>query len=311
MNIDQYLWVERYRPKTISDCILPVELKQTFQSMVEKGEILNLTLAGASGVGKTSVARALCEELGLEYIVINGSKDSGIDTLRNDVVGFVSTVSMEGTTKVVILDEADRLTAPMQAALRGVIEEFASTSRFILTCNHKNKIIPAIHSRTAVIDFVIPKAERPKLAAKFMERVKAILTENGISFNDKVLVPLVTRYFPDFRRTLGELQRYSVSGTIDEGILANATDINLKGLSDALREKDFTKMRTWIVNNLDNDVQVLFRKIYEIIGEQVTDLPGFVLVLNKYQFQSTWAVDQEVNLVAFCVEIMADFDFKE
>lgn len=307
-----FLWVEKYRPKKISQCFLPEELKHYFTSMVERGEIQNMLLSGSAGSGKTTVARALCEELGSDYILINGSEESGIDVLRTKIKQFASTVSFSGNTKVVILDEADYLNPnSTQPALRGFIEEFANNCRFIFTCNFKNRIIQPLHSRCAVIDFKIQKDEKPKIAAAFYKRVVDILSSEKIESNPKVVAKVVEKYFPDFRRTLNELQRYSQSGFIDEGILVNISDVNITELVTALKDKDWKAMRMWVVNNLDNDPQSIFRKIYDGLVPLTTQVPQLVLTIADYQYKSAFVSDQEINLVACLTEIMASVSLNE
>ena len=307
----QFLWVEEYRPKKIKDCILPRALKELFESIVKKGDIQNMLFSGPAGTGKTTVARALCEELNSDYIVINGSEESGIDVLRTKIKSFASTVSFTGNTKVVILDEADYLNPnSTQPALRGFIEEFANNCRFIFTCNFKNRIIQPLHSRCAVIDFKIPSQEKPKLASQFFKRVTDVLTEESISFDNKVLAKVVEKHFPDFRRTLNELQRYAQSGSIDEGILTNIGEVNMNELVTSLKEKDWKKMRTWVVNNLDNDPVSLFRRLYDTLVPQTSQVPQLVLTIADYQYKSAFVSDQEINLVACLTEIMASVEIK-
>ena len=309
-NRDEFLWVEKYRPRRIDDCILPDGMKATFQEFVAKGEIPNMLLCGGAGMGKTTVARALCEELGCDYTVINGSLDRNIDTLRNEIMAFATTVSFSGKTKVIILDEADYLNInSTQPALRGFIEEFSKNCRFIFTCNYKNKIIPALHSRTTVIEYKLAKADRPRLAGQFFKRVKEILALENIQADDKAIVKLVEKYFPDYRRILNELQRYSSSGIIDAGILANLGDINTKELLDALKEKDFKKMRQWVANNADTDASI-YRSLYDSLCEHIDSLPQFILLLADYQYKDAFVVDHEINLTACLTEIMAAVKFK-
>jgi len=307
---DQFLWVEKYRPKTIDECILPPEQKETFKQILAKGEIPNMLFAGGAGQGKTTVARALCEELGCDYIVINGSEESGIDVLRTKIKSFASTISFTGKPKVVILDEADYLNPnSTQPALRGFIEEFAKNCRFIFTCNYKNRIIPPLHSRTTVIEFKIPSTTKPKVALNFLFRTKEILEKEGIRFDEPALVKLISRHFPDYRRILNELQRYSVSGIIDEGILIHLEDVNIKELRDALQEKDFKKMRQWVVNNIDNDPKTIFRTLYDQLSKEVKTVPQLILLLADYQYKAAFVADQEINLVACLTEIMATSEF--
>ena len=310
-NREQFLWVEKYRPRTIRDCILPDNLKNTFQEFVDQDNIPNMLLSGTAGTGKTTIARALCEELGCDYIIINGSEESGIVVLRTKIKDFASTVSLAGKVKVVILDEADYLNPnSTQPALRGFIEEFSKNCRFIFTCNFANRIIAPLHSRTTVIDFRLTKQDRPQMAAKFFKRVVDILNQENITHNPKVVAEIVNKYFPDYRRVLNELQRYSSSGTIDEGILVNISDANMKELISALREKDFKKMRTWVVNNLDNDPNVLFRKLYDVLISEVAQVPQLVLLLADYQYKAAFVADAEINLVACLTEIMAACEMK-
>ena len=311
-NREQFLWVEKWRPRTISDCILPAELKNTFQEFVNQDNIPNMLLSGTAGTGKTTIARALCEELGCDYIVINGSEESGIDVLRTKIKDFASTVSLAGKIKVVILDEADYLNPnSTQPALRGFIEEFSKNCRFIFTCNYKNRIIPPLHSRTTVIDFKLNKEDRPVVAAKFFKRLQEILTAENVTFDNKVVAELLNKHFPDYRRVLNELQRYSSSGVIDAGILSSISDDNIKELLTSLREKDFKKMRNWVVNHLDNDPNVLFRKLYDFLLPEVVQVPQLVLLLADYQYKAAFVADAEINLVACLTEIMAACSFKE
>jgi len=308
---NEFLWVEKYRPRKLEDCILPADQKTIFQEMLTKGEIQNMLLCGGAGMGKTTVARALCEELQTDYIIINGSEESGIDVLRTKIKQFASTVSFSGKPKVVILDEADYLNPnSTQPALRAFIEEFSSNCRFILTCNFKNRIIPPLHSRTAVVEFKLPKTEKPAIAAAFMKRVCEILKIEKIEADKKVISGVINKHFPDYRRILNELQRYSSSGRIDEGIFVNLGESNMQELVSCLREGDWKKMRTWVVNNIDNDPQTIFRKIYEVLPEHVKQVPQLVLLLADYQYKSAFCADQEINLVACLTEIMASMEFK-
>jgi DNA polymerase III delta prime subunit len=307
----EFLWVERYRPRTLADCILPADQKKIFQEMLSKGEIQNMLLCGGAGMGKTTIARALCEELQTDYIIINGSEESGIDVLRTKIKQFASTVSFSGKPKVVILDEADYLNPnSTQPALRAFMEEFSSNCRFIFTCNFKNRIIPPLHSRTAVVEFKLPKSEKPRIAAAFFKRVLEILKHENVKADDKVIAKVIEKHFPDYRRILNELQRYSSSGNIDEGILVNMGEINMQELTAALKDKDWKKMRTWVVNNIDNDPQTLFRKFYDTLSDNVVQVPQLVLLLADYQYKSAFCADQEINLVACLTEIMASVEFK-
>ena len=309
--MNEFLWVEKYRPQTISDCILPDGLKKTFQEYVDAGEISNMLLCGTAGTGKTTVARALCNELGCDYIVINGSDESGIDVLRTKIRDFASTVSFESKAKVVILDEADYLNPnSTQPALRAFIEEFSGNCRFIFTCNFKNRIIEPLHSRTSVIDFKIDKKDRPVMAQKFMGRMQYILTSENIPYEQNVLAELLMKHFPDYRRVINELQRYSKSGSIDSGILSNIAEINTKGLIDSLKDKDWKKMRQWVVNNVDNDPQGVYRKVYDALIDKVKQVPHLVLLIADYQYKSAFVADQEINLTACLTDIMASVEFK-
>jgi len=303
---EEYLWVEKYRPRKIDSCILSKELKSFFKTIIKKGDIQNMLLSGTAGTGKTTIARALCEELDSDYIVINGSEESGIDVLRTKIKQFASTVSFTGNTKVVILDEADYLNPnSTQPALRGFIEEFSNNCRFIFTCNFKNRIIQPLHSRCTSIDFKIPKDEKPKIAAAFFKRVLDILNQENIPFNEKVVAKVVEKHFPDYRRTLNEFQRYSHSGNIDEGILTNIVEVNANELINSLRQKDWKRMRMWVVNNLDNDPQTLFRMIFDTIMPLTNQVPQLVLTIADYQYKAAFVSDQEINLVACLTEIMA------
>ena len=309
----QGLLVEKYRPSTIDDCILPIALKATFKDIVKTGECQNLLLTGGAGCGKTSVARALCNELNADHILINCSEDGNIDTLRTKIRTFASTVSLSGNTKVVILDEFDYSNAQsIQPALRGAIEEFAKNCRFIITCNYKNRIISPIHSRCTNIEFSIPSEERPTLASQFMERVKYILETENIPYEDAVLAQLITKYFPDFRRVLNELQRYSVAGIIDVGILSQVGQVQVKELASAMKSKNFTEARKWVVSNLDNSQTELFRKIYDGLHDHVqpSSIPQAILILAEYQYKSAFVADQEINLTACIVELMMECEFK-
>jgi DNA polymerase III delta prime subunit len=312
MNTD-FLWVEEYRPKTIDDCILPQSLKTLFTSFVQKGELSNLLLSGTPGIGKTTVAKALCEQLNCDWIMINGSEEGGIDVLRNKIKNFASTVSLSGGKKVVILDEADYLNPQStQPALRGFVEEFHKNCRFILTCNFKNRIIEPLHSRFSNIEFKVNPKDKPKLASRLFERAVFILKEQNINYEEKVLVELIKKHFPDFRKLINELQRYSVSGTIDAGILVNVSDENLKTLISHLKNKEFSDMRKWVVNNLDNDPVRIFRKMYDTLYSNLepSTIPHAVLIIADYQYKSAFVADQEINLVACLTELMSQVKFK-
>lgn len=308
---EQFLWVEKYRPRTLNDCILPEDQKKAFNEMLSKGEIQNMLLCGSAGVGKTTVARALCEQLESDYIIINGSEESGIDVLRTKIKQFASSVSFSGKTKVVILDEADYLNPnSTQPALRAFIEEFSANCRFIFTCNFKNRIIAPLHSRCAVFEFKIGKEEQPKIASKFFKRIKQILEHEQIESDLKVVAKVIEKHFPDYRRILNELQRYSVSGKIDEGMLISIGESNLSDLKESLKAKDWKRMRTWVVNNIDNDPVTIIRKIYDTMIQDVVQVPQLVLILADYQYKSAFVADQEINLVACLTEIMASVEFK-
>ncbi|MBC8430217.1 MAG: AAA family ATPase [Pelagibacteraceae bacterium] len=308
-----FLWVEEYRPKTIDDCILPQSLKTLFTSFIQKGELTNLLFSGAPGIGKTTVAKAICEQMNCDWIMINGSEEGGIDVLRNKIKNFASTVSLSGGKKVVILDEADYLNPQStQPALRGFIEEFHKNCRFILTCNFKNRIIDPLHSRFSNIEFRVNPKDKPRLASKLFERAIFILKEQNVDYEEKVLAELIKKHFPDFRKLINELQRYSVSGSIDAGILVNVSDENLKTLVSHLKSKEFGDMRKWVVNNLDNDPVKIFRKIYDSMYDnlQPETIPHAVLIIADYQYKSAFVADQEVNLVACLTELMRGVKFK-
>jgi DNA polymerase III delta prime subunit len=314
--MSDYLWVEKYRPKKIEECILPEETKKTFSNFVKQGELPNLILSGSAGTGKTTVAKALCEELGLDYIVVNGSDEGRhIDTLRNQIKSFASTVSLteQKSHKVVILDEADYMNAEsVQPALRNFIETFYKNCRFILTCNFKNKIIDPLHSRCTVIDFAIKNGQKVKTATQLLTRLSDILTIEKIEFDKKVLAELIQKHYPDFRRTINELQRYSVRGKIDSGILFNLTEANYKGLIKALKDKKFNDMRKWVVDNLDKEPSSLFRGVYDFLYDNLDSksIPQAILIIAGYQYKSAFVADQEINMVACLTEIMASCKFK-
>jgi len=308
---EEFLWVEKWRPKKVADAILPKDLQETFQQFVDKKSIPNLILSGGPGVGKTTIARAMLEQLDCDYIVINGSLSGNIDTLRNDIMQFASSVSLSGGRKYVILDEADYLNPnSTQPALRNFMEEYSKNCGFILTCNFKNRIIQPLHSRCSVIDFKI-NGNAPQLASKFFKRVESILTTEKITYDKNVVVQLITKFFPDYRRILNELQRYSVSGSIDSGILTNLTDENFKTLVKCLKDKNFTDMRKWVATNLDNEPVVLFRNIYDSANNYVekSSIPQLVLLIADYQYKSAFVADQEVNMVACLTQLMAECEW--
>jgi DNA polymerase III delta prime subunit len=309
------LWVEKYRPKTIEDCILPENIKKTFTDFLNKGEVPNLLLAGPAGCGKTTVAKALCNELGVDVYVINGSDEGRfLDTVRNNAKNFASTVSLSSTAKhkVIIIDEADNTTSDVQLLLRASIEEFANNCRFIFTCNYKNKIIEPLHSRCAVVEFGIKGKEKVELAGQFFKRLQTILETEGIEYEPKVLAELVQKHFPDWRRVLNECQRYSVGGKIDAAILASFSDISVNELVKSLKDKNFTEVRKWVVANLDNDASHLLRRVYDASFDYLSpsSIPAAVLVIAKYQYQCAFVADQEINLLAALTELMVECEFK-
>ena len=311
----EFLFVEKYRPRKIDDCILPDDTKKTFKEFVEKGEIPNLLLAGPPGIGKTTIAKALCNELGADYYVINGSDEGRfLDTVRNQAKNFASTVSLTGTSKhkVIIIDEADNTGNDVQLLLRANIEAFYSNCRFIFTCNYKNKIIEPLHSRCAVIDFTIKGKQKAQLAGSFFKRLQNILDEESIEYDQKVLAELVSKHFPDFRRVLNECQRYSAGGKIDAAILASFSDISVNELIKHLKDKNFTEVRKWVVSNLDNDSSVILRRVYDACYDSLSpaSIPAAVLVIAKYQYQIAFVADQEINLLAALTEIMVECNFK-
>ena len=314
--MSDYLWVEKYRPKAIEDCILSQDIKETFSQFLKQKEIPNLLLSGTAGTGKTTVARALCEELGADYIIINGSDEGRqIDTLRNKIKNFASTVSLteDANHKVVIIDEADYMNADsVQPALRNFIETFYNNCRFIFTCNYKNKIIPALHSRCTVIDFAIKNGQKVLTAKAFMERMAGLLKDENIEFDKKVLAELIQKYYPDFRRTINELQRYSVRGKIDSGILFSLSEANTKELVKTLKDKKFNDMRKWVVQNIDKEPASLFRGIYDSMYDSLDSksVPQAILIIAGYQYKAAFVADHEINMVACLTEIMASCKFK-
>ena len=311
----EFLFVEKYRPQVIDDCILPDDTKKTFKEFVAKGEIPNLLLAGPPGIGKTTIAKALCNELGADYYVINGSDEGRfLDTVRNQAKNFASTVSLTGSSKhkVIIIDEADNTGNDVQLLLRANIETFYNNCRFIFTCNYKNKIIEPLHSRCAVIDFTIKGKQRVQLAGNFFERLRFILNQEKIEYDQKVVAELVSKHFPDFRRVLNEIQRYSTGGKIDAGILASFSDISVNELIKHLKEKNFTEVRKWVSTNLDNDSSVILRRVYDSLYDSLVpaSIPAAVLIIAKYQYQIAFVADQEINLLAALTEVMVECEFK-
>lgn len=310
--LDEFLWTERYRPKTISDTILPEALKTTFQEFVNQGSIPNLLLSGSAGCGKTTVARAMLEELGCDYIVINGSMNGNIDTLRNEIMQFASSVSLTGGRKYVILDEADYLNPnSTQPALRNFMEEFSKNCGFILTCNFKNRIIEPLHSRCTVIDFRIKKSDLPQLASQMLKRLASILETEGVEYDKAVLVELIKKHYPDWRRCINELQRYSATGKVDSGLLANISEVSYKSLVKFLKEKDFTNTRKWVAEHMDSDATAIFRTLYDTASQFLTknSIPNLVMILAKYQYQQSFVADHEINLTACLVEMMVELEY--
>ena len=310
--MEEVLWVEKYRPKSINDCILPTSLKETFSEMVDKKQIPNLLLSGGPGVGKTTVAKAMLESLNCDYIVINGSMNGNIDTLRNEIKDFASTISFTTTRKFVILDEADYLNAQStQPALRNFMEEYSKNCGFILTCNFKNRIIDPLHSRCSVVEFKIDKNDKPKLASNFMKRVDHILTSENVEYDKKVVAQMIMNYFPDWRRVINELQRYSVVGEIDVGILSNFGDDSINKLIGFLKNKQFENMRKWVGEN-EIDTTSLFRKLYDLSSKVMknTSIPQLAITLADYQYKAAFVADHEINLVACLTEVMTDCEFK-
>ena len=311
--METFLWVEQYRPSDVSSCILPKNLKDTFSKFVVQGDVPNLILSGGSGVGKTTIAKAMLDELDCTHMMINGSEESGIDVLRTKIKNFASTVSLHGGRKYIILDEADYLNPQStQPALRGFMEEFHKNCGFVLTCNYKNRLIEPLHSRCSVIEFTIPNSEKPKLASEFMKRVALILDEQKVKYDERVVAEVINKYFPDWRRILNELQRYAPSGTIDAGILVNIAEVNIKELMVSMKNKEFTNVRKWVVDNLDNDPVKLYRRIYDNLYNYVdgSSIPHVVVILADYQFKSAFSADQEINMLACLTEIMAKVNFK-
>jgi DNA polymerase III delta prime subunit len=310
-----FLFVERYRPQIIDDCILPDDTKKTFKEFVEKGEIPNLLLSGPPGIGKTTIAKALCNELGADYYIINGSDEGRfLETVRNQAKNFASTVSLTGSSKhkVIIIDEADNTGNDVQLLLRANIEAFYNNCRFIFTCNYKNKIIEPLHSRCAVIDFTIKGKQKAQLAGAFFKRLQNILDEERIEYDPKVLVEIISKHFPDFRRVLNECQRYSTGGKIDSGILVSFSDIAVSNLIEHMKDKNFPEVRKWVVTNLDNDANLILRRLYDSCYESLipSTIPSAVLIIAKYMYQGSFVADQEINLLAALTEMMCEVEFK-
>ena len=313
--MSDFIWVEKYRPQQIDECILPDHIKKTFQDFVDQGEIPNMLLSGPPGIGKTTVAKALCKELGVDVYVINGSDEGRLlDTVRNNAKNFASTVSLTSQSKhkVIIIDEADNTTSDVQLLLRASIEEFSGNCRFIFTCNYKNKIIEPLHSRCSVVEFSIKGKEKVKIAGLFFKRLQQILDLEKISYDPPVLAEIINKHFPDWRRVLNECQRYSVSGKIDSGILATFSDVSVNDLIRNLKDKNFPEVRKWVVDNLDNDSSVLLRRLYDSLYETLVpnSIPAAVLIIAKYQYQIAFVADQEINLLAALTEIMVECEFK-
>lgn len=309
---DEFLFVEKYRPQTIKDCVLPEHLKEPFEKMVLSGELQNLLLCGGPGCGKTTVAKALCSEMGCDYIMINCSEDGNIDTLRTKIRNFASTISLSGSKKVVILDEFDYSNPnSMQPALRGFMEEFSKNCRFIITCNYKNKVISPLHSRCTVIDFKFTKQDKPDLCNQFFERCKSILSQENITYNDKVLAKFIVKYFPDFRRILNELQKQSLNGNINESVLSSIGSEKIDSLFSFMKKKDFTSVRKWVNDNADNDSVLIFRSIFDVLSDKVDNasIPTAILILAEYQYKAAFVADPEINISACLVHLMTESTF--
>lgn len=311
--MDEFIWTERYRPKTIDDTVLPAELKELFQKFIAMDNIPNLILSGGAGVGKTTVARAMLEELDCDYIIINGSMNGNIDTLRNDIATFASSLSFKGKRKYVILDEADYLNPnSTQPALRNFMEEFSRNCGFILTCNYKNRIIEPLHSRCSTINFDLNRKDKVKIAMQFMKRLSYILDTEGVSYDKKVIAELINKHFPDFRRIINETQRYSINGSIDSGILANIKDFSIGELIPFLKDKNFSSIRNWVITNSDKDYNTLYREFYDSCENSFdpANASALILLIAKYQYQSAFAADPEINFMGFLCEVMIELEFK-
>jgi DNA polymerase III delta prime subunit len=309
---EDFQWADKYRPHKVVDCVLPDRLKKPFQTFVDNKDIPHMILHGTSGVGKTTIALAMCDEIDCDHMLINGSKETGIDVLRTTIQSYASTVSLHDGRKVIIIDEADYMNPnSLQPALRGAIEEFSRNCSFIMTCNHKNRIIEALHSRCPPIDFTLMKSEKPQMASLFFNRITEILDKENVVWSKEAIVAIIMKYFPDFRRTINELQRYSAFGPLDQRILDQVSDVSLKELMEFLKDKDFTKVRKWVSSNSDNDPTRVFRRIYDGIATilKPQSIPQAILIIAKYQYQAAFAADQEINLLACLVELMVESEF--
>ena len=309
--MEHLLWTEKYRPKNIEDCILPERLKKPFQEYVTQKNIPNLLLTGGAGVGKTTVAKAMCNEIGCDFMIINGSDENGIDMVRNKITNYASSMSFTGGRKVIIIDEADYLSANAQAAFRNAIEEFAGNCSFIFTCNFKNKIIEPLHSRCAVIEFTLKASEKSSMATQFFKRIQTVLTTEEIAYETPVVAELIKKHFPDFRRVINELQRFSKFGKIDTGVLAQIIDVSLADIIKFIKDKDFGAIRKWVASN-DVDPASLYRKLYDNLYEVLKpqSIPQAVIIIADYQYKQAFVADQEINLVACLTELMVSLEFK-
>ena len=309
--MEHLLWTEKYRPKNIEDCILPERLKKPFQEYVTQKNIPNLLLTGGAGVGKTTVAKAMCNEIGCDFMIINGSDENGIDMVRNKITNYASSMSFSGGRKVIIIDEADYLSANAQAAFRNAIEEFAGNCSFIFTCNFKNKIIEPLHSRCAVIEFTLKASEKSSMATQFFKRIQTILSAEEITYETPVVAELIKKHFPDFRRVINELQRFSKFGKIDTGVLAQIVDVSLADIIKFIKDKDFGAIRKWVASN-DVDPASLYRKLYDNLYEVLKpqSIPQAVIIIADYQYKQAFVADQEINLVACLTELMVSLEFK-